>query len=417
MKINMLIKSFINSCKNQVKQKPVLRFVLTAAIKILRILIERISRRNICIVLNKHPILSIKINSYNNIFCGYYDVSPFSPINSNLLLVHATNYSEYTNPCIDKEIDILLYDILKKEYFILGKTTAWNWQQGARCQWLDGEWMAYNIIVSGEVRAKLKNIVTHEERILPVSLSIAYKDKYLISIDYISLTKSSEYGYPKLKEVDEHTHIKMFNLKSGSIDVLFCWDILLNLTTHESTKCHINHILPTPNGEGFVFIFRYWVKGLRYDSLVYYEITSGHLKVIISNQTVSHYAWQNNNILFAWLIIDSVPGYYFVNLQKMSVTSCLEIGDGHPSLVRGYDFITDINSGSRLGGDEITVMIINALNFKKIELLRISHPTIFDYGNRCDAHLSLSDDKKRFQIDSRHLFGKRTVIIGELDGY
>lgn len=150
--------------------------------------------------------------------------------------------------------------------------------------------------------------------------------------------------------------------------------------------------------------------------MVYYEIASGHLNVIIINQTVSHYAWHDNNVLFAWLILDAVPGYYFVNLREMTVTRCLEIGDGHPSLVRDDDFITEIYSGSRLGGDEMTVMIINAISFKKTELLRISHPTIFDGGNRCDVHLSLSDDKKRFQIDSRHLRGKRTVIIGELDG-
>jgi hypothetical protein len=411
----MQINYIKNTLKKYVKGKPALRFVLVHGIKLIRIIFEYISLRNICIVLNKKPIILIQINAYRNIFCGYYDVSPFSPINSNLLLVHATNYSEYTAPSIDKEIDILLYDIEAKKYFILDKTRSWNWQQGARCQWIDGEWVAYNIIFNGEVRAKLKNIVTHEERILPLSLSIAYKNKYIISIDYVSLTKGSEYGYPKLKEVDGHALIKIFNIESDAVDVLFSWDILLDLATQVSSKCHINHILPTTNGDGFIFIFRHWVKGLRYDSLIYYEITSGVLSVIIKNQTVSHYAWRSDDILFAWLIIDSVPGYYFVNIRKMSVTRCLEIGDGHPSLVKGDDFITEIYSGSRLGGDEMTVMIINAVNFKKTELLRISHPTIFDYGNRCDVHLSLSDDKKRFQIDSRHLRGKRTVIIGELD--
>jgi hypothetical protein len=412
----MLIKSFRDTCKNYVKRKPALRNGLVSGIKIIRIIFEYFSRRSVCIVLDKKSVISIQINGYKNIFCGYYDVSPFSPRNSNLLLVHATNYSVYTSPSISKKIDILVYDIETKKYCILDKTSAWNWQQGARCQWLDGDWVIYNIIFNGEVRAKLKNIVNHEEKILPINLSIAYKNKYIISIDYMALTTGSEYGYPKLQEDNEHAHIKMFNLKSNTVDVLFSWNILSNLTTHESTNCHINHILPTPDGDGFVFIFRYWINGLRYDSLVYYEISSGHLNVIIKNQTVSHYAWQDSNLLFAWLIFDAVPGYYIVNLQKMTVTLCLEIGDGHPSLVMGDDFITEIYTGSRLGGDEMTVMIINAISSKKTELLRISHPTIFDYANRCDVHLSLSDDKKRFQIDSRHLYGKRTVIIGELDG-
>lgn len=115
----------------------------------------------------------------------------------------------YTNPGIDKAIEILLYDIETKKYCISGKILAWNWQQGARCQWLDGEWMTYNIILNGEVRAKLRNIVTHEERILPINLSIAYKDKYIISIDYNALTRGSEYGYSKLQETYKHTFVKI----------------------------------------------------------------------------------------------------------------------------------------------------------------------------------------------------------------
>ncbi len=393
---------------------PLLVWSIRTVLKLFLILFEVLTRKSVFVNHSKIPYLVIKINNYKNIFCGYYDVSPFCPNNSNLLIVHATNYSVYESPGTDKEIDILLYEIKEKKYTILGKTAAWNWQQGARCQWLDGASIAYNKIVDGEVRAVVKNINSRDSLILPTNLNIAYKDKYIISIDYPALTFGSEYGYPKLQYEDNSHEIKLYDLASGAVENLFSWLDLMELNLPNAKKCHINHILPTPDGNSFVFIYRYWVENLRYDSLIHYQISTGNLNVIIKNQTVSHYTMQNNNIIFAWLIIDGVAGYYFVDLEKKIVALTLKIDDGHPNYLGGSNFITDVNTGSRWRGDKLTVIIIDAISSKKTSLISVNHPTMFDYAKRCDVHLSLSQDKKRFQIDSMHIPGKRVVIVGDL---
>ena len=403
--------------KTHIRRNLIVKRILVQVFLLLRIAREFIFRKSVFVPLGKNDIHQVNLDGYRNIFCGYYDVSPFCPLNSNLLIVHGTNYSEYSSPSINKKINILLYDLKSKKITLLDSTNAWNWQQGSRSQWLDAEWVAYNIIVDGLVRAKLKNIITGEERILPINLSIAHKDEYIISLDYMALSKGSEYGYPGLKGASEDRFIKMYDIRTHDVKKLFNWNILLSIAPQKSSRHHINHILPSPDGSNFVFIFRYWIGKIRYDSLVHYDFATQNISVIIKNETVSHYTWQNQNILLAWLIIKGVPGYYFVDINKKTFSIFSSITDGHPTFINSTSFITEITDRRLFSIEKIKVVILKTNTDKIHELLLISHPAIFNPENRCDAHISLSRDKKRFQMDSRHMYGQRRIIVCNLKKY
>ena len=63
----------------------------------------------------------------------------------------------------------------------------------------------------------------------------------------------------------------------------------------------------------------------------------------------------------------------------------------------------------------LCLYMANLEHKQAIDLLELSHPVIFYKTNRCDMHVSLSDDKALFQVDSRHK-NHRNVIVGELGG-
>lgn len=386
-------------------------------VKIVKTLVEHMFFECKILKHNNTEIAVVDLPCYKNIFCGYYDVTPFSPTNNDLLLVHATNYSADSLPDINKNVDIILLNSLTGKYELIDKTSAWNWQQGARCQWLNSNLIAYNIIVNGEVRCKVKNIETNEEKVCPINLNIAYKDQYIVSADYFALTISSEYGYRGLDKDGSSCCIKIYYLETGNLIELFNWkdcNILSGLMQYKATRPHINHILPTLDGDGFVFIFRYWIKEKRYDSLLHFDISSKKMSVLIANQTVSHYAWRNNYTLFAWLVNNSKPGYYMIDLRSKEVVMSVPIDDGHPSYIIENKFITDISKQSWLHGKYLTATILNTQTKEQYDLVTLSHPTVLSNCNRCDLHISLSKDGTRFQLDSRHLYRKRSIIIGHL---
>jgi hypothetical protein len=413
--------NMITSYENQlsrvkllIKKSPTVSKILNLIIKVAVILVERLLKRSLIKAEEGKKISVVKIEGYRNIFCGYYDVSPFCPQNSNLLLIHATNHSVYSLPQISTPIDLLLYDISSGFWKIIDKTRTWNWQQGSRLQWLDDQRVIYNTLYEGQIRCKIKDIVNNEEEILPINLSIAYKDKFIFSIDYIALTNGSEYGYPGFKsDIFDH-HVYVYDLMENAYSKLFSWDELYFLTLAGSEKLHINHILPSPDCSGFVFIFRYWLKGRRYDSLLYFHMASKEFRIIIKNQVVSHYTWRDNNRLWAWVDVDGDPGYYMINIDTMRLDLLLPIGDGHPSHITGDKYISDLYTGSRFSGHRFTAFSVDTSTGSMDDLVTLSHPTLFNHANRCDMHISLSDDKRRYQLDSRHIDLERTVVVGEL---
>ena len=102
-----------------------------------RIIIEKLIKYSYINYDKKKKIIILENTKYKNIFCGYYDVSPFNPLNENLILIHATNLPTSYKNNISSSIDLGLYDLKKNKLQIFDNSSAWNWQQGCRLQWMD----------------------------------------------------------------------------------------------------------------------------------------------------------------------------------------------------------------------------------------------------------------------------------------
>jgi hypothetical protein len=211
------------------------------------------------------------------------------------------------------------------------------------------------------------------------------------------------------------SEIKYYGLLNKKISILFDWRQISNvITLNGAIKEHINHILFSPCGERLIYIHRYWVNQKRYDSLIFFDLNENKLIPILINQVVSHYCWKDSSTIFAWLIINDIPGYYYVNVISKNYQLVYSADDGHPNIIGLDHYITDRNVGSRFVGNILQAEIININNKSSLTLGYLSHPTIFDYSHRCDMHISLSKDMKKYQLDSRHIKNRRMIVIGNI---
>lgn len=358
----------------------------------------------------------IKIPRFKNTFFGYYDITPFNPENPSLVLFHANNLRSNRKPNINIGTNIGIFNLDTFDYKLIDQTHSWNWQQGSRLQWLNSNLIIYNYynFKRERLNARIYDNITNEIIDLPIPVNASYLDKYIISLDYYLLTKFSEYGYNGLSQKSSSKLVEFLDLKKMEVLTLFSLDDVEILFTNnlKREKSHINHILINKSGTKFIFIYRYFIRGNRLDSLILYSLINRNFELLISNQCISHYTWKSENEILFWGIIDNQHGYFIFNIQSKEIKLIYnDLNDGHPSFLNETIIITDCYPNIKT--QTHSLIRIDFINKKKEELIKLKHPFTYFNDNRCDLHPSFSHDKKYFQIDTRH-YNDRNMIIGEL---
>lgn len=344
----------------------------------------------------KSAFIEVKVegNLYSNIFFGYYDVSPFSFDDSKLLL-----HGERENNIID----VLLYDLKSKTHKVLDSTLAWNYQQGARLMWFSEDTVIYNKydIDSNLYYAILKNIINSNETKLDLPIQAVFKDEYMLSLDYFELNQlKTEYGYQMVSEPFRFGKIFRYDFGSAEISLLFEFEDcsqLLNGTYPELRDIHVNHFLINPTGDYFIFIFRFYCKENRVDSLMGYNFREHKLELLIEGEIISHCTWKSDTSVLLWGILNGRKGYFdFNRLSKKIQCVFSSERDGHPTMISTNSFISDtypnVFSSQKL-------FIYNIDNHVETVLAETKHPVWYDKDKRCDLHPSLSRNKDFVQVD------------------
>lgn len=406
----------VSSARQVIKKSPLLARWGVTGCKLYRQCKETIWPKSVLENSAAGALTEIRVKGYRNTFAGYYDVTPFRPGDSNLLTLHCNTVSPNTRPSVRHRTDIVLYNLTDGGHQVIDSTWAWNWQQGSRLQWVDRNRVIYNKydLTVGRVYAELCDIENGTGATLPINVNACFKDQYAVSLDYYALSCHTEYGYPGISEAARDHEIKRCSLATGRVDPLFAVDDVKNLLGRQTfEKEHINHILISPDGARFVFIYRYFHAGHRIDNLMIYSFADGAIRVVVPRQVISHCAWCDCDTLLFWGSIDATPGLYRWSVTETAPALVLPmrhdthpaflddhtiLGDSYPSLYTGLQsaFVLDIQTGRRQ------------------DLLKVSHPVVHERANRCDLHPSISEDGRFFQVDTRYR-GDRSIVIGELN--
>ena len=377
-----------------------------------------------------------------NYFFGYYDKTPWDK-KQNKILTHKTIISNRL-PTREDLVEVGFINLENNAYVKIGSSNAWNFQQGAMLQWCDNL-IIYNFIKNGKeisriIDSKGKDL---QELSFPI-YSLMGNNKFASSVNF---SRINEYrpGYGYFSDFEEKTKDGLWicDLEKNTKELLVDFKLLRkNKFLSASNSCWIDHILFSPNDNGFTFLLRYITSdGGVYSKLMYYNLKTYGLKCLLDTGMASHGAWYDDENFVIWgrlkrlssiimknrlskyikkpiniirnrqlssKIRENIYGDCFLKIHVISGEKKVfapeiptDKGGGHFSFSRKNNIMltdTDIDrNGSRS-------VFIYDLNKKTIEdIISLKTPTnIHRTGYRCDLHPRLSRDENSACIDSIH---------------
>ena len=344
----------------------------------------------------KHINSVVELKTSEESFFGYYDKFPMN--NNGWVISHISSCPTWKKPNPNVSIKIILTNIKTKESIVVGETTSYNWQQGARAHWLNNEELIFNwfdkkrnTYCSKVFSIKLRKIIKVID--LPVQDSC---NRYFLSINYDKLMKSSpDYGYrnklsrgsTNYKDLGEDG-IFVHNFEENSSKLLHSFNQIFDVGSIPVFKkaIHtINHIMINPNGKSFIFIHRYYLNGVRHDRLLFSDFKK--IKILFEDNMVSHCCWLDESNIFGYLRYQGSDGYYKCNVETEEISknvfmTDLGIGDGHPSSSSNFIVFDSYPDKARMQ----KLMKYNSSDNSIIELLELFNPLKYQGELRCDLH-------------------------------
>lgn len=353
-------------------------------------------------------------------FFGYYDKSPESQ-DQKFILFHYSNYPTTSLPSDSKPINLGLWNINEERIAYTKEIRAYNWQQGAKLQWLGEKKFIFNnyensigyhsvlVTINGD---------TFEESIFPMPIYDCFRSDFALTLNFKRLQKlRPDYGY-RNEEIDEllpyhKDGIFHLDLISGKTSLLIKMQDLLKIGSKpemEDAEHKVNHIMISPDGEHFVFLHRYFYKGRRFDRLFVSDISGNELSLLADEEMVSHYQWKDSLTLVAYLRDKSFGDkYYEIDVYNRSIKRFGDgildsFGDGHPTIKGKFMVFDTYPNKSRMK----ELYLYNQQN-NKLSKLGEFHESLQYYGEtRCDLHPRFNEKGNRIYFDSVH-DGKRNL--------
>ncbi len=354
-------------------------------------------------------------------FFGYYDKSPTNSRGD--VLVHLSDYNTKNIPTANHRIKIaVVYHNGEQE--IIGVTSSYNWQQGARAMWINNDLVMYNAFENDRYVAVVYSLT--EKRIIktfvrPVQESCG--TNYFLSINYRRIMAvRPDYGYRNLPPLSD-TEIRSFDdagiikvdYATGKETVLHSMEEIVNVSakkTFDNCAHVVNHLMLSPDATGFVFVHRYFEGKRRHDRLMYSNGST--LKCLLDDDMVSHYCWIDNARLFGYVRVSGKDGFYIININSGEIVACdalnnLNYGDGHPTHCNGSIIVDTYPDKSRMQH----LMILNLGTSQVNQLLEVFQSVKYINETRCDMHPRFSRDGSLVFFDTVYS-GKRQLCYIKL---
>lgn len=339
-------------------------------------------------------------------FFGYYDKN--CERNGKLLFHRTQDQNTFKKPVTDIPVEIVLREMSTGRESVIGITNTYNWQQGARSQWLDDNHVIFNTLHNGKYSAAIVNIsdcsICYNS--YPVQ-EVIDSDRYL-SINYARIMRlRPDYGYrnlpiPSDEEMANTENDGIYIVENGVSRLLHSLKEIASVKPKDIfNQCWhvVNHLMSSPDGNGFIFIHRYYEGKRRHDRLMYSNFKE--LRVLVDEDMVSHCCWMDNKTILGYLRYKNTDGFYVIDLHSgkiilQDVMSSLQFGDGHPSVSNRYVAFDTYPDKSRM--QHLFLFDRKTSNIQ--EIAEMHHSVRYMDECRCDLHPRFSADGKRLYFDT-----------------
>ncbi len=351
----------------------------------------------------------------NDLFYGYYDLNP---IKNNRLLSHEIK---------GESIGIHSIDLETGDFLEIAKTTAWNYQQGARLGWCENDknQIYFNTQNSNSFQTTLIDLDNNQEQVFDVPLQVANKRfDTIISINIAQINKyNPEYGYKTTSSHESQVSsannqecgILLYDIHASRQHCLVSLEKILDHDSCEGathSNSEINHVAYSPDESRLAFIHRWYLKGgKRLSRLLIYDIKADLITTVLANGMVSHYCWQNDDDIFVYGCAkngqDCFMTFHVPTHSTTTHTALSGQGDGHPSVSPDKKWIV-LDSYPGISRHQ-SLYIFNVITNDLKKIGSFYSPPKYSNAQRCDLHPRWSTDGQ-IVIDSTHT-GKREICL------
>ncbi|MDC3343062.1 hypothetical protein OAW22_02390 [Pseudomonadales bacterium] len=341
----------------------------------------------------------IKTIGKRSTFFGYYD---FLPVREGIVLYHEVDGDTRRKPNEFSKVHIYATDLNSCDRQLVAVSTCFNWQQGARVNWVDDK-VVYNTMTDGDLPATcFVDFRENKESVIPGWHYQAHDSKYIYFLNYYAIAElRPDYGY--FNDVgdlsDAQAQNAIFVLEQGCdgdpIPVITEKGLREEFNITPDISVEINHLLPVPNGAGFVFILRRHWKNRRDGALLFYDNDDGKLTQLTSFGIVSHVAWRSESTLFGYFQSEQFGlTYQSLDVKSGKLEDCswltaITKGDGHPSFASENVCFTDTYP------DKYGIQRLFKVDFRSrtaTVILENFHGKKFRGEVRCDFHPRAIDE-------------------------
>lgn len=352
-------------------------------------------------------------HSESESFFGYYDKSPENQDGSKIIF-YRSYYNTSKLPTKSHHIEIVLKCLETNTFFVVDKTYAYNWQQGAKMMWLSNDKFIYNVYSRTNKRyeSKIYDTVHRTYKNLDFPIYDCFEEDLAYTLNYKRLMDlRPDYGYRNMQTIVDYTDytndgIYKLSLKKNTIDLIITLRQLIDLKPIDSifgAKHAVNHIMISPNGTKFMFIHRWFSKsGKRYDRLIVSNQDGNEFKIISDDEMVSHCCWEDENTIVGFLRNNDKDGFYKINLNSNEIKELsielTDFGDGHPTVINGKMIFDTYPDRSR-----IKKLYLYDFTKKKVNLIAELFESLdFYQETRCDLHPRFNNNASVIYFDSVH---------------
>ena len=379
-------------------------------------------------------------------FFGYYDVSPENASGTRVLFNRAPFGDRM--PSKSDALTLSFYSFETKESRTIGETTAWNFQEGCRLQWVSDRACIYNVRTDAGYGSVVYDTEAEKE--------LRRYDFPVYSVCgrrcvFFNFNRSRySYAHEVSQEETDYARDGIFlgDLETGKSELLLSLEKLSRDAGSEQFKNWVEHCVLNPSGDLFCFFHRWSDEKSGMHTRFCVSDLNGEYKVLLDQGFCSHFGWKNDRIISAWgrlpskinsvqsnpLLIRtgiykvlvslyhrtvknasmrqkiSNDAYIFFDVQslrKWKLDNPDFVVDGHGTWSKNEDYmITDTYPDS---GNFRHLLLYHAPDNQVFELGRFfSYPDIRDTerysiaGIRCDLHPKWGENNRHVYFDSTH---------------
>ena len=401
---------------------------------------------------------------HSSYWFGYYNYSPIDS-NNKRMLAHCVNF-DGRDINADDIAEVGWFDLKDGSWHLIGKTRAFNWQQGSMLQWLGPEFdgsVIYNDEKDGHYISRIVELDSQKSKTLPWptyavtpdgnnSITLQYERSYWCRAYHYESVRNKKWDRMK----PEEDGIFSIDHLTGKVKRIIEINSILEYEkdpSFDSAKHWFEHIMLNPAGNRFAFYHRFSEENGHRTRAFTSDINGGSIYLLPEwqNYGYSHLGWKNNDEFVIFASKRLASGRVFDKISKgsklgkflqesyrsflsplipnkiRSMVACNMqyqlyhdrhgmidhynheklLTDGHPSFsANGLYMLTDTYAD--LEGYRY-LFLYNTLSKKVIELGQFFSP-FNECSYRSDLHPRFNRDESMVIIDTAHT-GKHQIMV------